>query len=235
MGLGALMAWRACVFVLLCIAAAPPVGAQVARSVQVHVTGNGQPLGNAVVSLHSTTTPPQAGRRGATSEMDQRDMQFEPHVLAVRAGTSVRFPNSDNIRHQVYSFSPAKTFELPLYSGQPGSPVRFDSPGVVELGCNIHDWMLGYIVIVDTPHFAITGKDGMVTIQAPAGKYRLQVWHEWQRSGPAQPAVRSIVVGAGGTRERIDIDVQPAPPPRQPVDERLRKLQERFRNVKRGA
>lgn len=234
MGLGAVRAWRVGVFMLLGVAGVPRASAQGDTTVQVHVIGNGQHLGNAVVSLHPTTTNPPARPRGATSEMDQRDMQFEPHVLAVRAGTSVRFPNSDNIRHQVYSFSRARTFELPLYSGQPGSPVRFDTPGVVELGCNIHDWMLGYIVVVDTPYFAITGKDGMVSIQAPAGKYRLQVWHEWQKSGPAQPAVRNIVVATGGASERMEVDVQPAPPPKQPVDERLRKLQERFRNLKHG-
>ncbi|WP_196767929.1 hypothetical protein, partial [Streptobacillus moniliformis] len=75
-----------------------------------------------------------------------------PHVLAITVGSEVRFPNRDKLRHQVYSFSKAKTFDLPLYSGHPAAPVRFDEIGVVELGCNIHDGMIGYIVVLDTPH-----------------------------------------------------------------------------------
>ena len=90
--------------------------------------------------------------------MDQRGSQFVPHVLPVQAGTSVTFPNSDQIRHQVYSFSASKRFELPLYAGTSASPIRFDQPGIVVLGCNIHDWMIGYVVVLDTPYFGKTGE-----------------------------------------------------------------------------
>src|SRR5256885_12704347 len=76
--------------------------------------------------------------------VDQRDKQFVPYVTAVQVGTAVIFPNSDNIRHHVYSFSPAKKFELPLYSGVPAGPVGFDKVGVMPLGCNIHHWMIPY-------------------------------------------------------------------------------------------
>jgi hypothetical protein len=90
----------------------------------------------------------------------------------------VSFPNKDNIRHQVYSFSPAKKFELPLYSGTTAPPVLFDKPGVVILGCNIHDWMIGYIYVSATPFFAKTGPDGRVDIRnIPAGDYLVRVWH----------------------------------------------------------
>ena len=81
----------------------------------------------------------------------------------MRSGTSVAFPNSDNIRHHVYSFSLAKRFELRLYQGTQSAPVVFDSPGVVVLGCNIHDWMVGYIYVTDDSRFAVSDEHGRVT------------------------------------------------------------------------
>ena len=114
----------------------------------------------------------------ATAVMDQRNRTFVPHVLPVQTGTAVSFPNSDDVRHQVYSFSPAKTFQLPLYEGTPANPILFDKPGVVTIGCNIHDRMTAYIVVVDTPYFAATSKDGQVTLpNVAAGKYVVRVWH----------------------------------------------------------
>ena len=99
-------------------------------------------------------------------------------MLAVRTGTSVSFPNSDDIRHQVYSFSPAKRFELRLYQGTPSEPVLFDKPGLVVLGCNIHDWMLGYIYVTDDPWFAVSDEHGRAAIaDLPAGRYAVTLWH----------------------------------------------------------
>ena len=101
-----------------------------------------------------------------------------PHVKVITPGTQVHFPNKDNVRHHVYSFSPAKTFELPLYSGTPAKPVLFDRTGQVTLGCNIHDWMLGYVYIADTPFFGKSVGDGNILIaDIPAGKYSVRVWH----------------------------------------------------------
>ena len=109
--------------------------------------------------------------------MDQKNRMFIPHVLPIQTGTSVVFPNSDDIRHQVYSFSPAKTFQLPLYQGTPTSPILFDKPGVVTLGCNIHDRMSAYIVVVDTPHFATTTADQPAMLaDLPADSYEVHVW-----------------------------------------------------------
>lgn len=152
-----------------------------AGEVRITVTDDtaGQPARYAVVSLHA------AGAGGAGSdelraepaEMDQRDMQFSPHVLPVQAGTLVHFPNSDDVRHHVYSFSSAKRFELPLYAGRQADPVRFDQPGVVVLGCNIHDSMIGYILVLETPWFARVDAQGLATLNAPPGDYRLEVWH----------------------------------------------------------
>ena len=113
-----------------------------------------------------------------TDAMDQVDKQFVPYVKPIYVGSTVRFPNSDNIRHQVYSFSPAKKFELPLYAGTGAPPVVFDKPGVVVLGCNIHDWMVGYIYVSETPFFTKTGTLGTAVItDMPAGEYIVRLWH----------------------------------------------------------
>ena len=121
-----------------------------------------------------------------TAVMDQKNRTFIPHVLPIQTGTAVKFPNSDDIRHQVYSFSSAKMFQLPLYKGTPANPVVFDRAGVVTLGCNIHDRMTAYIVIVDTPHFAATGKKGRAEIgSVGAGKYAVHVWYPEMANEPA--------------------------------------------------
>ncbi len=156
---------------------------------------HGQPVTDAVV--YATPRGDRAPARGASSErmaMDQRNREFVPYVLAVQTGTPVYFPNSDNIRHHVYSFSMAKTFELPLYRGTPAAPVMFDKPGAVALGCNIHDWMVGYIYVVDTPWFATTGDDGNARLTPPAGEYELRAWHP-RLKGSADATRRPVAVG----------------------------------------
>ena len=120
----------------------------------------------------------QMEAREAKDIVDQIDQQFVPYVKAIAVGTSVLFPNKDNIRHHVYSFSKAKRFELPLYSGVPADPVKFETPGVVILGCNIHDWMIGYIYVSESPWFAVTNAEGTAEIKGlPEGKYRVRAWH----------------------------------------------------------
>ncbi|HYL17374.1 MAG TPA: methylamine utilization protein [Burkholderiales bacterium] len=137
----------------------------------------GKPLPNAVV----VATPEDGGAPAAKSTVeivDQIDKEFVPYVKAVRAGSYVKFPNKDDIRHHVYSFSPAKKFELPLYSGTPAQPVLFDKPGVVKLGCNIHDWMIAYIYVAETPYFGKSEAGGRVELDSlPPGHYRVRVWH----------------------------------------------------------
>jgi hypothetical protein len=109
--------------------------------------------------------------------MDQVDRQFVPHVLVVRVGTEVAFPNSDTVAHQVYSFSPAKRFQLALYRGHAHPPLTFDKPGVVIVGCNIHDNMLGYIFVTPAPHFGKTDATGkLVLAELPAGEYEVVLW-----------------------------------------------------------
>lgn len=108
----------------------------------------------------------------------QKNKTFIPLVTVIQTGSSIIFPNKDSVRHQVYSFSPAKSFELKLYSGVPSTPVVFDKAGTVVLGCNIHDQMLAYVYIVDTPYFAKTDANGKVKMNdLPNGEYLLKVWH----------------------------------------------------------
>jgi plastocyanin len=120
----------------------------------------------------------RAPARPRDGVVDQIGQEFTPKVAAILVGTPVRFPNHDNVRHHVYSFSPAKFFELPLYAGVPAEPVVFDKPGVVVLGCNIHDWMIGYVYVSESPYFAKTGRDGKVLLaELPPRAYTVRVWH----------------------------------------------------------
>ncbi len=117
--------------------------------------------------------------------MDQKNRMFIPHILTIQTGTSVTFPNSDDIRHHVYSFSPSKPFQLPLYKGTPASPVLFDKAGVVTLGCNIHDQMSAFIIVVDTPYFDRTGGDGHASLgSVEPGRYVVHVWYPDMRDEP---------------------------------------------------
>lgn len=200
-----------------------------ASTLTVRVDDGAKPVADAVVSLHSPGAA--AAMRAGSAELDQRDSQFSPHVLPIMAGTQVRFPNTDRVRHHVYSFSPIKRFELPLYSGTPAAPVLFDQAGVATLGCNIHDWMIAHVVVLDTPYFGKTGADGQVTFDAPAGAYALRIWHERLEAGSLPPA-RQIVLGEGVAHEQLSLQLG-APPLQKAVDPRLRDLQEKFRTLKR--
>jgi plastocyanin len=138
---------------------------------------DGKPLPNAVV-----VATPEDGRLPAPKPtveiVDQIDKEFVPYVKPVRVGSYVQFPNKDNIRHHVYSFSPPRKFELPLYSGTPTQPMLFDKVGIVKLGCNIHDWMIGYIYVTETPYFGKSNAEGRVDMDPlPPGRYRVRVWH----------------------------------------------------------
>jgi plastocyanin len=150
-------------------ATAGPVSVQVSDA-------QGQPLVGAVVYLDSPAAA-RAVKPLAGAEIVQSERQFVPQVAVVTRGTPVMFPNLDTVRHHVYSLSPAKRFELKLYIGKPQAPVVFDQPGVAVLGCNIHDQMVGFVLIVDTPYHARTDAQGRAAIDAPAGDYRLRTWH----------------------------------------------------------
>lgn len=184
---------------------------------------SGTALADAVV-LAVPAQRPASLPRGATATIivDQVNKEFIPYVLPVQAGTTVNFPNKDNIRHHVYSFSPAKTFELPLYKGDSAPPVLFDKPGPVILGCNIHDWMIAYIYVTESPYYAKTGADGKARLAAlPAGDYTLRVWHP-RMQGKEEASERKVSIGATGTLEALwsiglvpDFRIRRAPIPGQ--------------------
>lgn len=135
-----------------------------------------------VLELVSGTAP--AHRKKTV--IAQQDRDFVPYLTVIQAGTAIDFPNRDAIKHHVYSFSPAKIFEIKLYAGKPAQPVLFDKPGEVAIGCNIHDWMEAHIWVVDSPYFAKTGADGRARIEnVPPGRYRLRLWHPRQRKAAA--------------------------------------------------
>lgn len=193
----------------LLLAAAAPLGH--AATLNVSVTdAAGKPLADAVVMLE-----PASGKAPVKPlpdvEISQAKRQFNPRVTLITVGTKVAFPNFDTVRHHVYSFSQAKTFELKLYAGVPAAPIVFDKPGLAVLGCNIHDRMAAWVVVADTPWFARTGADGTARIDgAPAGAYRLASWH------PGLPAnaalvVQSLQLGASEQRETVQLAVEAAP------------------------
>jgi plastocyanin len=197
-----MMRGRAAVLALL-LATAGRCGA---AGVEARVlTPGGQPVADAAVVL--LPLAPVQARNRATASIEQRGKEFIPYVTIVQTGTQVEFPNNDTMRHHVYSFSPPKRFEIKLYAGKPGKPVIFDKPGEVAIGCNIHDWMEAYVLVVDTPYFAKTGADGRAILpNVPDGRYRLQLWHPQQKA--AQPA-SEVEVGESGARLALKLDVKP--------------------------
>lgn len=162
--------------------------AATAATAQIEVeTEAGKPLAGAVVFLESREAR-AAAKPAQGVEIAQVARQFSPQVTVVPIGTSVQFPNRDTVRHHVYSFSPTKNFELKLYAGKDANPVLFDKPGIAVLGCNIHDNMAAWVVVVETPYYGQSGANGRATLDnVPAGNYRLRVWHAGLPVGaPAQ-------------------------------------------------
>lgn len=188
---------------LLCAAAS-------AAGVQVMVSGPAGALADAVVTLEPVQGKP-AVKPLSGVEIAQAQKQFQPRVTVVTVGTPVTFPNFDTVRHHVYSFSPVKTFELKLYAGVPREPVVFDKPGVAVLGCNIHDQMAAWVVVVDTPWFARSAASGRAVIDnVPPGRYTLAVWHR-SLSANTPPQTMPLQVGSGDVEQRVQLNTVAAP------------------------
>ena len=137
-----------------------------------------------------------AGGKPGIAQIEQKGLKFMPLVTVVQTGATINFPNNDKVRHHIYSFSPAHKFDQKLYSGQAASPQVFDKAGTVVLGCNIHDKMIAYVKIVDTPYFAKTDGSGAARIELPAaGKYVVKAWH-YNTVGGATPE-QTLTVKAG--------------------------------------
>jgi len=160
----------------------------------------GMPVADAVVVAVPSDGKLRLPARALQDVVDQVDKEFVPKVQAVLIGTAVTFPNRDSVRHQVYSFSPARRFDLPLYSGVPQA-VTFDKPGVVILGCNIHDWMVGYVYVSESPYFAKTDAQGKaVLLDLPPRAYVVRVWHP-QQSGTEEDTRKTVDVPRAGRTE----------------------------------
>ena len=171
----------------------------------------GQPVRDAVVMIR-----PAAGVAPGTPMkvswpmvMAQQNIQFTPYVLIAPLGSVVSFPNKDKVRHHVYSFSAPKKFELKLYGRDESRTVTFDKPGAVSVGCNIHDAMIGYIYVSDTPFAAKSGPDGVAVVRgAPAGGATLMVWHPDLKA--RTPFSRGLPVTVGAQRSLVTLDLRPA-------------------------
>ena len=187
-----------------------------AASLSVNMTDTqGVALGDTVVELTpvtASTMPPKAPQH---YEMRQENRVFSPFVLAVPQGAKVDFPNLDRTRHHVYSFSPAKQFELKLYVGQAEAPILFDQPGLVAIGCNIHDYMQAFIYVAKSPYFASSDDNGLASItDLPTGEYTITLWHPWQN---VQPQPTNIIINESSHAVTLTLDVnrqnKPSSPP----------------------
>jgi plastocyanin len=166
------------------------------------VANDGSPMAGAVVEIRNLAGQLRPAAPIDT-RMDQVDLAFAPAVLVVPVGSRIAFPNSDVVSHQVYSFSPAKRFQLPLYRGKPYPPVTFDVPGLVTVGCNIHDNMLGYVFVTDAPYYGQTSAAGAWSSAAlPPGNYAVSIWHPRLRN-PGKPVVQNVNVAAADTRSEL--------------------------------
>jgi len=198
--------------VLLC--ALLPLAAPLrAATLVIHVlTADGHPLQGAVVTAQPLDAPPRHAPP-LHAVMDQVNRAFDPDLLVIPVGSTIEFPNSDSVSHQIYSFSPPKRFQLPLYRGKPYPPVSFDAVGVVTLGCNIHDQMLAYVVVTDAPYFGRTDAAGVWSAELAHGHYKVNLWHPRLRDEGAD-LERQLTVSEGDRAEltlRLVKPLQPAP------------------------
>jgi len=199
-----------------------------------------QPTTLAVRVIDSQTSEPVADARvivnhgpaaePVSAEMEQRDRQFQPKSLLVSKGSKVNFPNRDATQHHVYSFSPAKSFNLELFKDQPEAPVVFDKTGVVEIGCNIHDRMQGFILVTDSGLTARTDASGAASVPLPADvagikQLSLSLWHP--RLGNVTETVNfTVSLPASGPVE-LGLDLTPE----REKTGRLDGLQKRFQDL----
>jgi plastocyanin len=192
----------------------PSAAAEISVTV---VDRDGRGIADAVV-----TATPAGGKvlpvpAASPAVMDQRDRAFVPRVLAISVGSRVEFPNNDSVSHQVYSFSPAKRFQLALYKGETHPPVTFDQPGLVVLGCNIHDSMVGYIYVTAAAYFGTTDASGILRLKdVPQDDYQIVVWSPYIADPPASlsRSVRVEAVGAAAERIQLTQPLRARPEPR---------------------
>jgi plastocyanin len=179
------------------------------------VEASGRPVRDAVVTLYPTGPAARPARPGGRFVISQQNLQFHPFLTIIPVGGDVSFPNFDPTKHHVYSFSAAKKFELKLFAKDQSRTVHFDRPGVVALGCNIHDQMSAFIVVTDSAWTARTNAQGMVMFgDAPNASGRIVVWHPYLRApgGELQQAL-------GPAQRSASFQVRLRPPPAMPMQD----------------
>jgi plastocyanin len=186
--------WRnSLVGTLLFVAVSSPCayGADITGRV---VGENDEGIADAVVFVQTLPPSVTPGAVSQSATLDQIHKEFVPALLPIAVGTQVRFPNHDQIHHHVYSFSRTKSFELPLYKGEEAMPIVFDKPGLVKIGCNIHDWMSAIVFVAPTPYFATTDESGkFVLSNLPTGTYSVACWHK-QSQNKVEDTVQQVLV-----------------------------------------
>lgn len=172
---------------------------------------------------------PAGAWQGRSAVIDQLNTRFVPFVSVVAVGSTVNFPNSDDKRHHVYSFSDARTFELRLYRAGDAPPVMFDRAGLVVLGCNVHDNMKAYLVVSDAPYAAVSDARGRVAAPAGAAEGQLlRLWHPLL----GHPVEARAQAGTDGIPE---ISLPLTAPVGDPQAPRAGSLEERLKRFKRNA
>lgn len=204
------MSRRSTLYFLATLAAFTPVVAAAAALVVTVRNPAGAPVADAAVYAMPASGPSES--KGRTISIEQVDREFVPFLNVIQVGTTVDFPNRDPIAHHVYSFSPAKAFEIKLYKGSAPHRVLFDKPGVVVLGCNIHDWMLAYVLVVPTPYFGRTDAKGSVQLEVPPGSYEVRAWHPLQK---AEAPMKALGV-EGPAAAMFTLDAAPRKPRYKP-------------------
>jgi len=202
---------RSCaVVMLLFIAGATAWAGEITAAV---TDQSGAPVADAVV--YATPRAGKPPQRTQPASIAHKNQQFVPYVTAVQAGALINLPNLDPVKHHAYSISPPKQFELPLYSGTPEKPLLFDKPGIVVIGCNIHDWMRAYVCVVETPFFAITDRDGRVQLRGlAAGAYDVKVWLPRLKGEPSANK-QQVTVGGSPAQVAFALDLKSGFRPQQ--------------------
>jgi len=159
-------------------------------------------VADAVVTVIPHDSTSAAAREApATRFIDQKDETFIPYVQMLRPGDSVVFRNSDNTRHHVYSFAPARQFEFVLTPGQSSAPLTVEHSGIIAVGCNIHDHMVTYLYVSSAQWMVRTNIDGVATLTLPTGEFDVRVWHPQLRPGQAEPKQLLHLSDAAATQQ----------------------------------
>lgn len=196
------------ILVALALAGAASPLAATTFSVRV-VDVSGRPVREAVVTLYPAGNAARQPRAGGRFVVSQQNLQFHPFLTIIPVGADVSFPNLDPTKHHVYSFSPAKKFELKLFAKDQSRTVHFDKPGVVALGCNIHDQMSAFIVVTDSNWTARTNTQGFATFNdAPNAPGRVVLWHPYLRAPGGQ---LQQLVSAGQHSAIFQVRLRPPP------------------------